>query len=229
MHSNKVLTAKNGRQAFEIANEVIPDIIITDVLMPGMDGMELTSKIRNPPETSHIPVILLTALSEDHYKIESMKIGAHTFITKPVDESFLLAKIENIFRERESLMKKFGDKAIESKIPGTNVSFIKKAEEIVETNLRNPAFEISEFASQLSISKSSLQRKIKASTNLNPSEFIRDFRLRKAVELIKQGNLNIDEIALLVGFNSTSYFIRTFKNKYGKTPSAFKTELPDKT
>jgi DNA-binding response OmpR family regulator len=226
----KVLTAKNGQQAFEIASEVIPDIIITDVLMPGLDGMELTGKIRSTPETSDIPIIMLTALSEDHHKIESMKKGVHTFITKPVDESFLMAKIENIFREREALKKKFGEMKAESKLkPGINESFIKKAEDIVENNLRNPSFEISEFASQLSISKSSLQRKIKASTNLNPSEFIRDFRLKKSIELIKQGNLNIDEIALLVGFNSTSYFIRTFKNKYGKTPLAFKAELADKT
>ncbi len=218
----KVLTAKNGQQAFEIASEVIPDLLITDVLMPGMDGMELSGKIKSTPETREIPVIMLTALSEDHHKIESMRKGVHTFITKPVDELFLLAKIENIFREREALKKKFGEmKADIKQSPGTNLSFIKKAEEIVETNLRNPAFEISEFAAQLSISKSSLQRKIKASTNLNPSEFIRDFRLRKAVELIKQGDLNIDEIAILVGFNSTSYFIRTFKTKYGKTPKAY--------
>ena len=218
----KVLTAKNGQQAFEIASEVIPDLIITDVLMPGMDGMELTGKIKSTPETSDIPVIMLTALSEDHHKIESMRKGVHTFITKPVDESFLLAKIENIFREREALKKKFGEmKADKKQSSGPNLSFIQKAEGIVETNLRNPSFEISEFAAQLSISKSSLQRKIKASTNLNPSEFIRDFRLKKAIELIKQGDLNIDEIAILVGFNSTSYFIRTFKTKYGKTPKAY--------
>ena len=158
-----------------------------------------------------------------------MKKGVHTFITKPVDESYLLAKIDNIFREREALKKKYREEQrIEKESLGTNVSFIGKAEAIIESNLRNPAFEISEFASQLSISKSSLQRKVKAATNLSPSEFIRDYRLKKAVELIKQGNLNIDEIAILVGFNSTSYFIRTFKNKYGKTPLAFKAEQKEK-
>jgi CheY-like chemotaxis protein len=222
----KVLTAKNGQQAFEIASEVLPDLIISDILMPGMDGLELTDNIRKTTKTNHIPVILLTALSDQKYKIESMSKGANTFITKPVDESFLFATIENIFRGQETIKKKIEGLANE-KISALNVNdpFIERAKSIVEKNLQIPSFTITEFAAQLSMSRSSLQRKTKTEVNLSPTEFIRDIRLKKAIELMKSGSYNIDEIGLLVGFNSTSYFIRSFKKKYGKTPFAFQSEL----
>lgn len=222
----KVLTAKNGRQAFEIAGEVIPDLIISDVLMPGMDGLEFTNKIRKTTKTNHIPIILFTALSDEKYKIESMSKGANAFITKPVDESFLFAKIENIFRRQETIRKKFEGLANEQLLTlNLNDSFVEKAKSIVEKNLQNPSFTITEFATRLSMSRSSLQRKIKTEVNLSPTEFIQDIRLKRAIELMKSGSYNIDEIGLLVGFNSTSYFIRSFKKKYGKTPFAFQSEL----
>ena len=222
----KVLTAKNGKQAFEIAREVIPDIIISDILMPGMDGLELTDMIRKTTKTNHIPIILLTALSEEKYKIDSMGKGANDFITKPVDESFLFAKIDNIFRARETLKEKLEGPVNEQfSIPDFNTSFIDRAKIIVDKNLQNSSFEITDFATQLSMSRSSLQRNLKTEVNLSPTEFIRDIRLKKAVELMKSSSYNIDEIALLSGFNSSSYFIRSFKKMYGKTPSAFKSEL----
>lgn len=222
----RVLTAKNGQQALEIASEVIPDIIISDILMPGMDGLDFTAQIRKTAKTDHIPIILLTALSDEKYKIESMSKGANAFITKPVDESFLLAKIENIFRRQETIKRKWQGLANEPlSVFSKNDPFTEKARRIVEKNLRNPSFAVTEFAAALSMSRSSLQRKMKAETNLSPTEFIRDIRLGRAIELMKIGSYNIDEIGLLVGFNSTSYFIRSFKKKYGKTPFAFQSEL----
>jgi signal transduction histidine kinase/ligand-binding sensor domain-containing protein/DNA-binding response OmpR family regulator len=222
----KVLTAKNGQQAFEIASEVMPNIIISDVLMPGMDGLELTSKIRNTQKTNHIPIILLTALSDDKYKIESMNRGANTFLTKPIDESLLFAKIENIFSNREKLQKKYEIiNSVQPLVSGLNETFTEKVERIVEKDLQNPSFEIAGLASELGMSRSSFHRKIKALVNLTPSEFIRDIRLKKAVELMKQGSYNVDEIGSYVGFNSSSYFIRSFKKKYGKTPKEFYNNL----
>ena len=222
----KVLTAKNGQQAFEIAGEIIPDLIISDILMPGMDGLELTHNIRKTTKTNHIPIILLTALSDPQYELESMSRGANAYITKPVDESFLFAKIENIFRGQEIIKKKFAGLATENlSALNLNDSFIEKAQNIVEKNLQNTSFTITEFAAQLGISRSSFQRKLKAEVNLSPTEFIRDIRLKRAIELMKSGAYNIDEIGLLVGFNSTSYFIRSFKKKYGKTPFALQSEL----
>lgn len=222
----RVLTAKNGRQALEIANEVIPDIIISDILMPRMDGLDLTTQIRKTTQTDHIPIILLTALSDKKYKIESMSKGANAFITKPVDESFLFAKIENIFRGQAHMKRKLEGLAEEQlSVFNKHDSFTEKARNIVEKNLRNPSFAVAEFAATLSMSRSSLQRKMKAEINLSPTEFIRDIRLSRAVELMKTGSYNIDEIGSLVGFNSTSYFIRSFKKKYGKTPFSFQSEL----
>lgn len=222
----KVLTAKNGLQALDIANETRPDIIISDILMPGMDGLELTDRIRKAKKINDIPVILLTALSDEGYKIESMSKGANAFITKPVDESFLFAKIENILG-REAAIKKKMEGQVKEQEPALNLtdSFIENARRVVHSNLQNPDFSVSEFATQLNTSRSSLQRKIKAELNVSPTEFIRDIRLKRAIELMKSGTYNIDEIGLLAGFNSTSYFIRIFKKKYGKTPYVFQSEF----
>ncbi len=191
-----------------------------------MDGLDFTEQLRKTPKMDHIPIILLTALSDEKYKIESMSKGANAFITKPVDESFLFAKIENIFRRQETIKRKMKGLA-NDQIPalGSNDSFAERAKNIVEKNLRNASFSVTDFAGALGMSRSSLQRKTKAEMNLSPTEFIRDIRLMRAIELMKSGSYNIDEIGLLVGFNSTSYFIRSFKKKYGKTPFTFRSEL----
>lgn len=222
----KVLTAKNGYQAFEITSEIVADLIISDIMMPGMDGLELADSLRKQTKTSHIPIILLTALTDKKYKIDSMSKGVHSFITKPVDEAFLFAKIENIFKAQDRVHM-IVESETNSKHRELDVheSFIEKAHAIVEKNLQNPDFSIKEFSAQLNISRSSLQRRLKAEVNLSPTEFIRDLRLKKAVKLLKSSTHNIDEVGLLVGFNSTSYFIRSFKKKYGKTPYTFQSEL----
>jgi signal transduction histidine kinase/ligand-binding sensor domain-containing protein/AraC-like DNA-binding protein len=219
----KVISAKNGTQAFEIASELIPNLIISDILMPGMDGMAFTEQVRKTPELSHIPIILLTALSDDKFQIESMHKGANAFLTKPVDEEMLFAKIDSVLSNAEIVRKKYKEKSgTISESYTQNQTFIEKVEQIVEKNLQNQSFEITELASQTGISRSSLQRKIKKTVNMSPSEFIREIRLKKAVGLLKNDEYNIDEIAIIVGFNSTSYFIRSFKKKYEMTPTAFK-------
>ena len=222
----KVITAKNGSQAYEIVSELNPDLIISDILMPGLDGMSLTEQIRKNDKINHIPIILLTALSEDKFKIESMYKGANAFLTKPVDEELLFASIDNILSNADVIKKRFKD---DSKTTTENSSlhptFIDKVESIIEQNLQNQTFEITELASLVGVSRSSLQRKIKKTVNMSPSEFIREVRLKKAVTLLKKDDYNIDEIAIIVGFNSTSYFIRSFKKKYEMTPTAFKQNI----
>jgi len=222
----KVITAKNGTQAFEIASELIPNLIISDILMPGLDGVSLTEQIRNTPELNHIPVILLTALSDNKIEIESMNKGANTFLTKPVEEDLLFAKIDSLLRITEVVRNKYKEQ--NGKAPEAermNQSFIERVEQIVINNLQNQSFGITELASQIGISRSSLQRKIKKTVNMSPSEFIREVRLKKAVGLLKSDEYNIDEIAIIVGFNSTSYFIRSFKKKYEMPPTAFKQNI----
>ncbi|KJF41730.1 hypothetical protein LH29_23655 [Draconibacterium sediminis] len=221
----KVLTAKNGQQALEIATEVLPDIIVSDIMMPGIDGIELTDRIKSNQKTNHIPIILLTALTENKYQIDSMHKGADAFLTKPVDEKLLIARIENILSNRENLKKKFDDQGQTSHDSTVSETFEQKAERIVENNLQNTLFDIDSLSTKLGVSRSSLHRKIKTATNLSPSEFIRDVRLNNAVKLMKSGKYNIDEIGTYVGFNSTSYFIRSFKKKYGQTPKEYYSKL----
>lgn len=224
----KVLTAKNGHQALEIACEIHPDIVISDIMMPGIDGIELTNKLKCNPKTKHIPIILITALTESEYQIDSMEKGADLFLTKPVDEKLLLASIDNILNSRESLRKEIDKQRYADTVSKEEESFQQRAIRVVEDNLQNPFFDIEIFSKQLGISRSSLHRKIKAETNLSPSEFIRDVRLNNAVKLMKKGKYNIDEIGSYVGFNSTSYFIRSFKKKYGQTPKEYYTQLKKK-
>lgn len=222
----KVLTAKNGQQAYEIAREVIPDLIISDVSMPGMSGIEFTQKIREKQSTQHIPIIILTAMSDEKTKMDCIQNGANDVLVKPVKEEYIFAKIEHIFKNIEILKQTYKGQNNEQISTGSgNESFIEKAEMIVVNNLQNTSLEIEKLSSMLNMSRSSFHRKLKKAVNLSPSEFVRDIRLKKAVELIKEGNLNMDEIGFIVGFNSQSYFIRSFKVKYGKTPTAFKAEL----
>ena len=222
----KVISAKNGTQAFEITSELVPNLIISDILMPGLDGVSLTEKIRNTLELNHIPIILLTALSEDKVKIESMNKGANTFLTKPVNEELLFAKIDSLLKIEKIVRDKYKQQnGTAAKPHNQNQTFIEKVEKIVVDNLQNQSFEITELASQVGISRSSLQRKIKKTVNMSPSEFIREIRLKKAVALLNSDEYNIDEIAVIVGFNSTSYFIRSFKKKYEMTPTAYKQNI----
>lgn len=225
----RVLTAKNGTQGLEIALEVIPNIILTDIMMPGIDGLELTEAIKSNKKTNFIPVIILTAMSESEYQKQGLLKGADSFLVKPIDESVLMAQILNILNNRQSLKRLF-DQANEN--PGGNTglsqpSFIEHAEKIVMAHLQLPDFNISELASQLNVSNSSLHRKIKAAVNQSPTEFIRDIRLKKAIVLMKDNNYNIDEISIYVGFNSTSYFMRSFKRKYGKTPKDYRRTIQE--
>lgn len=225
----KVLTAKNGTQAFEIALEVIPDIIITDILMPGMGGLELIQAIKNNHQTRSVPVIILTALSEDIYQMQGLVKGADSFLVKPIDEEMLKAQINNLLKSRESLKNKFDQEhdynSTTSLTKLSKSSFIEIAKEIVVNNLQKPEFGIPELAEQLNVSHSSLHRKIKRAVNLSPSEFIRDIRLNNAIILMKDNNYNINEISYYVGFNSTSYFMRSFKRKYGKTPKEYRKNI----
>lgn len=222
----KVLTAKNGKQALEIAKEVIPDIIVTDILMPLVDGIELTSNLKSSPATNQIPIVALTALSESKYQKESLLKGIDSYLTKPVDETILLAQIENILQKSEiNKKRRFKNNGTEGQAKKRNLSFEELAEEIVIKNLRNSNFDMNSLIVELKISRSTFHRKIKASTNQSPSEFIREIRLKQAVKMMKTNTYNIDEIGTYVGFNSTSYFIRSFKKKYGKTPKEYYSNL----
>lgn len=163
---------------------MIPDLAILAILMPGIDGLRLTSQIRKNSKLSHIPVILLTALSGNTVQMDSVNRGADLFLTKPIDESLLLAQIENILANRGNLIEKYGSVSMAINTEGNKISFIERAEKYILNNIRNEQLDINMLANELNISRSSLHRKIKTDTNQSSTEFIRDVRLKYAIRLM---------------------------------------------
>ena len=225
----RIVTAVNGKQGLETALTIIPDLVITDVMMPQMDGFEVCRQLKNNILSSHVPVIMLTAFSDSDKQIGGLKTGADAYITKPFDENILLAQIENLISSRVKLREVFSVSDTDW-AEGMNVLFsdkmlIEKATAIVEKHLNDKSFVIDNLASEIGISTSSLYRKLKVLTNQSPTEFVRYIRLKKAVKLMADGNTNVDEVGYAVGFNSHSYFTSSFKKQYGKTPSEYINDL----
>lgn len=219
----RVTTANDGQQAWEMLNDLQPDLVVSDVVMPRMDGFELCRRIKSTYETSHIPVILLTALSDKTNQLHGLGLGADNYLVKPFDMALLASRITSIIRNRRTVLQK----AIETKRDDVrsivanrmNDEFIKKAVECVRANIANENFGKEEFASALALSQSLLYKKIKALTNLSVVEFIRSIRLNYAMELLCSGKFNVTEVSEMCGFNTPAYFSRVFKEFFGKTPT----------
>lgn len=228
----KVVVASNGKQGLQMTREIYPDLVLSDIIMPEMDGLELCSKLKEDLQTCHIPVILLTALSDTEKQIDGLEFGADAYITKPFDNKLLKAQISNLLNSRIRLQKSF--KESEEKWAGDinlnqrDKNLIEKSVQIIEKHLLDSGFSVEQLSQKLGVSRSSLHRKMKALTNQSATEFIRYVRLRKAVKLMKEGLLNIDEICYAVGFNSHSYFSQCFKQQFGKTPTEYITDLKGK-
>jgi len=219
-----IITASNGKMGVEMANEMNPDLIISDVMMPEMNGFELCKTIKNDVNTSHIPIILLTALTAVEKQIEGISTGADAYISKPFSEKLLRTQIENLLLSRQKLRELFLDpeaNLAEKGVLPNDFSIIESAIQIVETHLLDPNFTVEMLADELRISRSSLHRKLKVHTDQSSTEFIRYVRLKKALKLLKAGNLSIDEISYAVGFNSPSYFSQSFKKQFGKSPKEY--------
>ncbi len=224
-----ILTASNGIQGFEVAAEFSPDLIISDVMMPGKNGFELCSQLKEDTLTSHIPVILLTALSDTDKHISGLQTGADAYMTKPFEDQLLMAQVKNLMKSRKKLQEVFFKSQEEwegdTSLMPADKHLVNKSIRIIDRHLQDVNFSVETLAFELSISRSSLHRKIRALTNQSSSEFIRYIRLKKAIQLMKDGNYNIDEIGYAVGFNSHSYFTQSFKKQFGKTPSAYMNDL----
>lgn len=219
----RVTTAQDGQEAWEMMNELQPDLVVSDVVMPRMDGFELCRRIKSTYETSHIPVILLTALSDKTNQLHGLGLGADNYLVKPFDMALLASHITSIIRNRRTVLQK----AIEAKHDDArsivanrmNDEFIKKAIECVRTNIANENFGKEEFAAALALSQSLLYKKIKALTNLSVVEFIRSIRLNYAMEKLRSGEYNVTEVSEMCGFNTPAYFSKVFKEYFGKTPT----------
>jgi ligand-binding sensor domain-containing protein/signal transduction histidine kinase/DNA-binding response OmpR family regulator len=220
-----VMEADNGKDALKIARESFPDIIISDVMMPQMTGIELCREIKKDIRTSHIPVILLTVLNTINQQVEGLSIGADDYITKPFNMTILKARIFNLIENRKKLIRRFLDDNFNIQDIAHNnkndEKFLNKVFEILEKNLSNYEFSAEDFAEQVGMSRSNLHIKLKALTNQSATEFIRLYRIKKAAELLVSDSYNISEVAFMVGFNSISYFNRCFKQFYGVTPTEY--------
>ena len=227
-----VLEAVNGKDGFEKALQLIPDLIISDVMMPEMDGNELCMKIKSDERTSHIPLILLTAKASKESKMEGLQTGADDFMTKPFDQEELLVRIKNLIDQRNKLRELFSGTSREERIlsgvhfPEKHLGeldqkFLRKAIKVVEEILADFDFTVETFAQEMAVSRVQLHRKLKALTALSASEFVRTIRLEHAADLLRKGKGNVTEVAYEVGFNNLSWFARCFQERYHVPPSEY--------
>jgi signal transduction histidine kinase/ligand-binding sensor domain-containing protein/DNA-binding response OmpR family regulator len=218
-----VREARNGKEGCELAFEIIPDIVVSDVMMPEMDGMKLCRALKQDVRTSHVPVILLTARADLESKIGGLEIGADDYVTKPFDSKELMARVRNLIDQRRQLRKKFSAGVVlkpgEVTVTSLDDALLKKIMNVVEKNIGNENFSVDDLARDASLSRRHLYRKLEALTNLAPSEFIQYIRLQRAHELLEKNAGSVAEIGYQVGFGSPSYFSACFHERFGVPPS----------
>ena len=225
----EILEAAHGKAGLKIAQQEIPDLIITDLMMPQMDGMELCQQLKTDERTSHIPVIMLTAKAGQEHKIEGLETGADDYLTKPFDRQELQVRVKNLITQRQQLRERFSREVIleprQIAITSLDEQFLQKVMDLLEKHLSDTAFGMAEMQDALAMSKTQLYRKIKALTDQSPGEFIRNYRLKRAAQILSQQGDNVTQVAYAVGFNNLSYFAKCFKELYGVAPSAYSNQL----
>lgn len=221
----KILTAFNGKEGISIAKKQQPDIIISDIMMPETDGIELCEILKSDTKTSHIPIILLTAKAAKEDQVDGLKTGADAYITKPFSFDILEARINNLLLSRKKLKEIFIQKVnLEPKditITSVDAKFLKDAMDLVEKNMANTEFSTDLMSSGMHMSRASLHRKLVALTDLPPSSFIRTLRIKRAANLLLKGQKTVSEVLYEVGIKSRSYFTKSFKEIYGYSPKEY--------
>jgi signal transduction histidine kinase/DNA-binding response OmpR family regulator len=222
-----VLLAIDGDHGLSKAREFIPDVIISDVMMPRMNGLEFTNLIREDERTSHIPVIILTARADDESRISGLKHGADEYLSKPFSMEELQIRVSNILEQRRRLAAKLKEDLMSPAIlpeptePSLDERFVLRLRSIIEENLSNPIFSVEVLAEKMNLSRAHLFRKVKALINASPSEFINDLRLQRAAQMIRSRADNMSQIGYAVGFNEQSYFSKRFRKKFGVSPTDY--------
>ncbi|WP_294066347.1 hybrid sensor histidine kinase/response regulator transcription factor [Proteiniphilum sp. UBA1028] len=220
-------SASNGLSGLEKAIETPPELIVCDVMMPEMNGFEVTRKIKENFETSHIPVVLLTAYSSPEHQLEGINAGADAYIIKPFSVQYLITRIRKLIEQRERLQYKFAhDPGMAGSLPvhtsGKDSLFMEKIHTVMVSHLRDTQFSVDDFAKEMNMGRTLFYKKIKGITNYSPNEYFRIIRLKKATELLINSEMNVAEIAYEVGFNDPDYFGKSFKKQFGVTPSQFR-------
>ncbi len=220
-----VSEAKNGIEGLNIAIKLMVDIIITDVMMPEMDGYELCAQIKNNIETSHIPIVMLTAKVSAENRMQGYNTGADSYIEKPVNLEMLSIRVRSLLDQRQKLQSYFKSgitlEPENVKLTSVDEKFVLKAKEIIDRNIDNPDFNVNQFVKEMGTSNSMLYRKLTTMIGMSPVEFIKNMRLKRAVQLLKEQKFTISEVAYATGFNDTSYFTVCFKKQFGITPTEF--------
>ena len=220
-----VLEASDGKEGLEIARKEVPDLVICDVMMPVMDGLEFTHLLKSNTATSHIPVIMLTAKNLEEHRAKGYEQGADSYITKPFHSKVLLARVENLLQQRTHLRQLFAKETVDGKdtdeidkLDNRDKAFVKQLHEIIKKNLGNSDFGVEDVGAEIGLSRVQLYRKVKAITGSSVVDLLRKARLAKAHRLLETNSMNISEVAYEVGFSSPSYFTKCFKEEYGMLP-----------
>lgn len=224
----RIITAADGQEGLRKAAKENPDLIISDIMMPNMDGTTLCSKIKSDIKTSHIPVILLTARAAQPFKNEGLETGADDYITKPFNPNELRLRVRNIIRTRQIIREKFvrvmNFEPKEVTVTSADEQFLRNALDIAEKHIDNSKFTAEQFAYELAVSRPLLFTKMKALTDQTPNNFMKTLRMKRAAQLLEQRKLNVSEVAYKVGFRDTRYFSKCFQKQFNKTPSEYMSE-----
>ncbi len=221
-----VAVVEDGLAGWEYAQQKLPDLIVSDVMMPNMDGFELCEKIKSTERTNHIPIVLLTAKTADQFRLFGVKAGADSYISKPFNPDYLIEKIGQILSQRKTWQTKFskkiklGPKEIE--ITPQDEKIIKKAIQIIEKHIDDPEFDANSFASEMNMSLSTLNRRLKTISEQSPAKFIRSIRLKRAAQLLADPEKTISEVAIETGFGQVRNFRSSFQSEFGSTPSEYR-------
>ena len=217
--------AENGEEALALARDLQPDVVLMDLLMPKMDGIEMCAKVKSEMITSHIPVILLTARTSMVFKVDGLETGADDYITKPFNMHLLALRVRNLIESRKKLREKFG-RSFDLNPTAENLNtldkeFLERIRAEVESHLEDEHFSVDQLAATLCMSRMHLYRKLKALSGQSPNKVIRSIRLKKAAQLLLSGQYNVSEVTYMVGYNDLKSFREQFKKEFGVSPSDY--------
>lgn len=221
----QILTATNGVEALKVLEGYTVNLIVSDIMMPEMDGLELCDRIKSDLDYSHIPIVLLTAKTTLQSKIDGLKSGADAYIEKPFSVEYLKVSVANLLSNHEKLHAAFAHSPFiqtnSMAMTKADETFLKTLNEVIVANMQNPDFCLDDMASLLNMSRSSLNRKIKGVLDMTPNDYIRLERLKKAAQLLREGECKVNEVCYMVGFNTPSYFTKCFQKQFGILPKDF--------
>ena len=217
----RLIEAADGEEGVKKAMQYVPDLIVCDIMMPRMSGMECCRILKQKAQTSHIPILMLTAYAQEEDRIKGFEMGADSYMEKPFNPHLLQTRVRNLLQNRKKLKEVFCDGAVlpKSDIGRVDKSFLDRFRELVEKNLSNSDLTVEELGAQMGMSRVQLYRKLKALTNYSPNELLRIARLRRAAHLLATTEKTIAEVAYETGFASPSYFTRSYKEYFGENPT----------